>query len=164
MRWPQPVRVVGVGSPYGDDALAWELVRRLESQVDGQTGPEFHVVAGGQRLLDVLDGRGSLILVDALAPAGAPGTIYRFEWPDPRIIRLRPGSTHDLGPAEALQLADTLGLLPSKVVIFGLEGVHLEPGTDVSPAVATSMPELVRRVVSELAIDRDDSDGVLSRR
>ncbi len=133
MRWPQPVRVVGVGSPHGDDALAWELVRRLESQMEGQTRLEFHVVEGGQRLLDLLDGRGSLLLVDALAPAGAPGTIHRFEWPDPQIDSLRPGSTHDLRPAEALQLADALGLLPPRVVIFGLEGVHLEPGTDLSP-------------------------------
>ena len=90
MRWPQPVRVVGVGSPHGDDALAWELVRRLESQMEGQTRLEFHVVEGGQRLLDLLDGRGSLLLVDALAPAGAPGTIHRFEWPDPQIDSLRP--------------------------------------------------------------------------
>jgi len=160
MRWPHPVRVVGVGSPHGDDALAWELVRQLESQLDEESRPEFHIVDGGQRLLDLFDGRGSLIVVDALAPAGAPGTIYRFDWPDPRINRLRPGSTHDLGPTEALQLADTLGLLPLRVVIFGLEGVHVEPGTDVSPAVATAMHELVRRIASELVSDRGGSDEV----
>jgi len=28
MSWPRPIRVVGVGSPLGDDAVAWEIVRR----------------------------------------------------------------------------------------------------------------------------------------
>jgi hydrogenase maturation protease len=160
MKWSFPIRVIACGSPYGDDALAWEVVRRLESQMDGESGVELHVVEGGQRLLDLLDGRGALLLVDALAPAGAPGTIHRFEWPDPRLDRLRPGSTHHLRPAEALQLASTLGLLPPQVVIFGLEVAQVEPATDLSATVAAAMPEFIRRIASELAMGRGESDGV----
>jgi hydrogenase maturation protease len=81
----RPVRVVGVGSPFGDDALAWEVVCRLQREKERGSGIEFHAVEGGQGLLDLLDGRGTLLLIDALSSAAAPGTIQRFEWPDPRI-------------------------------------------------------------------------------
>jgi hydrogenase maturation protease len=111
---------------------------------------EFHVVEGGQRLLDMLDGKGTLFLIDALAPAGSPGAMHRFEWPDQRVEVLRPGSTHHLRPAEALQLAKTLGTLPPHVVVFGIEAASLDPHQGLSPAVAVAVPELVGRIVNEL--------------
>jgi hydrogenase maturation protease len=144
-----PIRVVGVGSPLGDDALAWEVVRRLQQQ-DWGSEVEFHTLEGGQRLLDVLDGRGSLLLIDALAPTGSPGTIQRFEWPDARLEVLRPGSTHHLQPAEALRLAATLGLLPARVVVWGIEGESFDPSSALSPAVAAALPELGQRILTEL--------------
>jgi hydrogenase maturation protease len=150
MSWPLPIRVVGVGSPQGDDALAWEVARMLQEQREWGNDIEFHVVEGGQRLLDVLDGTGTLLLIDALAPAGSPGAIQRFEWPDQRVEVLRPGSTHHLRPAEALQLAETLGTLPPRVVVFGIEAASLDPHQGLSPAVAAAVPELVQRIVSEL--------------
>lgn len=145
-----PIRVVGVGSPQGDDALAWRVARMVQEQREWGKDIEFHVVEGGQRLLDVLDGQGTLLLIDALAPGGSPGSIQCFEWLDQRALVLRPGSTHHLRPAEALQLADTLGTLPPRVVIFGIEAASLDPHRDLSPAVAAAVPELVRRIVSEL--------------
>ena len=113
MSWPGPIRIVGVGSPLGDDALAWEVVRNLREQHGLPREIEYHLVEGGQRILDVLDGRGTLLLVDAVVASTRPGTIHRFEWPDDRIASLRPGSTHDLRPAEALRLASVLGIAPS---------------------------------------------------
>jgi hydrogenase maturation protease len=149
MSWPRPLRVIGVGSPLGDDALAWEVVRGLRQKGWGSE-VEFHAVEGGQKLLDVVDGQGSLLLIDALAPAGKPGTIQHFEWPDPRVEVLRPGSTHHLRPAEALELAATLGLLPSRVVIWGIEGESHDPQSGLSRAVAAAVPELVQRIHAEL--------------
>ncbi|HXG08202.1 MAG TPA: hydrogenase maturation protease [Gemmataceae bacterium] len=150
MSWPRPIRVVGVGSPQGDDALAWEVIRMLQQRHKGDNDIEFRVAEGGQRLLDVLEGEGTLLLIDALVPAGSPGAIRRFEWPNEWIEVLRPGSTHHLRPAAALQLAATLGMLPPRVVIFGIEAASLDLRQGLSPAVAAAVPELVRRIASEL--------------
>lgn len=160
MSGPYPIRVVGCGSPVGDDALAWEVVRQLRAAVGTRPGLELHSVEGGQRLLDLLDGQGALLLVDGLAPQGKPGTIQRFVWPDRRVEVLRPGTTHHLRPPEALHLAATLGLLPARVVIFGIEVESLAPQGGLSAAVAAAVPELVRRIVQELGKAHQESGGM----
>jgi hydrogenase maturation protease len=151
MSRPVPIRVVGVGSPHGDDAVAWRVTQAVQQQRVWGRDIEFHVVEGGQRLLDVLDGKGTLLLIDALAPAGSPGAIHRFAWPDQRIVVLRPGSTHDMRPAEAIYLAEALGTLPQRVLVFAIEGECFEPHRDLSPAVAAAVPQLTRALVEELA-------------
>ena len=145
-----PGRLVGVGSPHGDDAVGWEVVRCLRKRSGGLPGVEFFEVDGGQCLLDLLDGRGTLILIDALAGGGPPGTIRRFDWPDSGLDVMAPGSTHALRPAEALQLAAALGLLPPRVVIYGLEMAGQKPGDSLSAIAAAAVPEAARRIEEEL--------------
>jgi len=153
----RPVRIVGVGSPNGDDAVAWDVIKEALEAGCGADA-ELHAVEGGQRLLEVLDGRGSLLLIDAVAPAGTPGAVRRFTWPDARLETLRPGSTHDMRPGEALALAATLGLLPGRVVVWGVEGACFEPGADLTPAVAAAVPAVARAVREELAAILDEGD------
>jgi hydrogenase maturation protease len=149
MEWPKPVRIIGVGSPHGDDALAWEVVAQLRGRLGELPGIECHVVCGGQRLLDLLDGKGSVLLIDALAGAAEPGVVQRFDWPDPRLEMLQPGSTHGLRPAEALQLAAALGVLPRKVVIFGIHVNTCKAGAGLSAAVAAALPQVSERIAAE---------------
>jgi hydrogenase maturation protease len=150
MSWPRPLRVVGVGSPWGDDAVAWEVVRQVQREKEWGNEIEFHVVDGGQRLLDLLDGCGTLVLVDALASGEVPGTLLRLTWPDARLEALRPGTTHDLRPAEALRLAATLDLLPPQVLILAVarECFSSQPG--LSSTVAAAVPDLVEKLLSVL--------------
>jgi hydrogenase maturation protease len=148
MSWPRPIRVVAIGSPWGDDALAWEVLWQLRPWIGDRADIEMHAFAGGQRLLDVLDGQGTLLVIDAAVTADAPGTIHCFEWPEPRIEAMRPGSTHHVLPAVALRLADALGLLPPRVMVFGIEIEHLDLSQGLSPSVAAAVPALVRRIVN----------------
>jgi hydrogenase maturation protease len=150
MTWPRPIRVVGVGSPRGDDGLAWDVVRKVRERRGFRPELEFYTVEGGQRILDVLDGRGTLLLVDAVRASTRPGTIHRFEWPDDRIESLRPGSTHDMRPAEALRLASVLGIAPARVIVFGIEAETIDPQQGLSQPVLAAVPELVRRLLNEL--------------
>lgn len=146
MTWPCPVRAVGVGSPNGDDSVGWEVIRGLGHRPN----IEAYTVEGGQRILDFLDGQGTLVLIDALVTGGLPGRIHRFEWPDARIERLRPGSTHQVSPAEALQLARVLGIAPARVIVFGIEPEIIRPQQGLSPCVQAAVPKLVERITAEL--------------
>jgi hydrogenase maturation protease len=157
MNWPPPIRIVGMGSPSGDDAAGWEVVRELNRAKAWGSDFEFHALEGGQRLLEMLDGCGSLILIDAFESETKPGRIHRLEWPDPRIETLNPGTTHHVQPAEALQLASALGLIPGRVIVWAIPGEQFVPESKLSPAVVASLPMVVQRIVAEL--DHSTSRG-----
>jgi hydrogenase maturation protease len=130
--------------------VAWRVVSDLETTVGAQPDLEFHRLDGGQRLLDLLDGRGSLIVIDALANADSPGSVVELFWHDERLANLRPGSTHDLGPAAALRLADALGLLPPNVIVFGISVTDFVPSQSLSQSAAQAACKLVERLRDEL--------------
>jgi len=111
------------------------------------------VAEGGHRILDVLDGGGTLIVVDAVSSGSPPGTIHLFDWPNLDVPILRPGSTHDLGPANALRLAAMLGILPQRVIVFGIEVESLGPAVGLSARVTAGVADVVRRIV-ELVVSR----------
>jgi hydrogenase maturation protease len=166
MNWPCPIRVVGVGGPAGDDALGWEVIRSLRERQLWQPDIEFLTLAGGQRLLDVLDGHGTLVLIDAVERTTAPGTIHRFDYPDQRIDHLRPGSTHDMGPVQAIGLAAALAILPPRVVIYGIELESTPPQGGLTPAVVAAVSELVQRLANELTSPSQEGcmEGILLER
>jgi hydrogenase maturation protease len=149
MSWPDPIRVVGCGSPRGDDAAGWEAIRLLREHVRSQATIELYTADGGHQILDVLDGQGTFILVDAALSGHAPGTIHRLDWPSDSLETLRLGSTHHVRPAEALQLAATLGLLPPLVIAFGIEAERFDAEKGLSDAVASAVAQLVGRILQE---------------
>ena len=144
------VLVVGCGTLAGDDAAGPAVVARLAAE-GVPDGVRLAVAPGGQGILDLLDGEPALVLVDAVAPGAAPGTVHRLTWPDARLVALRPGSTHDLGAVAALELADVLGLLPARVVAVGVELADVAPGAPLSRAVAAALPAVAAAVRGELA-------------
>jgi len=144
----RPVCIVGVGSPAGDDGVGWAVVRALRGGA-GLPGVTCHLADGGQRLLELVEGVGTLVVVDALADPAAAGAIQRFDWPDLRLAALRPGSTHHLRLADSLQLAAVLGLLPARVTIWTISGASFQPESGLSPAVAAAVPRLAQQLAAE---------------
>jgi len=60
-------------------------------------------------------------------------------------------SSHGFGLAETLRLADSLGVLPEDLVIFGVAIGDATPGEEVvSDEIMRALPELVSAVVSEV--------------
>lgn len=151
---PRPVRVVGVGSPWGDDSLAWEVIRQLRNRHDLPPAIELFQVDGGQRILDILDGEGTLVLVDAALGSASPGTIHRFEWPNKGVEILRPGTTHHWGPAEALRLAAATGIAPPRIVILAMEIEKIDSHAPLSPIASACLPGLVELLLQELGVTK----------
>jgi hydrogenase maturation protease len=115
------LRVVGVGSPHGDDRVGWWLADRLAG--GSRAGVEVVRAATPLDLIDDLDGVGTLIVADAVRGGGGPrGSVVIRRWPDEADLGAgRDGSTHGLGVVEALSLAVALGRLPGRVILFGIE-------------------------------------------
>jgi hydrogenase maturation protease len=152
------IRVVGMGSPHGDDQAGWRLVEMLENAVDAT------VLSDPGRLLDHVDGCEKLILVDACRSGLAPGTIVRLTWHDASLRLFAGRSTHSLGVGAVLALAETLRRLPPAVVLFAVEAESCEPGEQLSPAVSEALPELCRRVWQEMSESACQKSEVRSQR
>jgi hydrogenase maturation protease len=149
------VLVVGVGNPgRGDDGIGPLVVRQLL----GRVSPDVVIVersGDALTLVDDWEGRDAVILVDAAAPGGTPGSIHRIDllrdvWP--REVSL--SSTHGFGLVEAVGLAGALDLLPPQVIAYAIEGANFDPGAPISPQVAAVTGEVAAEL-KQLAGEAD---------
>lgn len=140
--------VIAVGSPHGDDQVAWRLIERLQARQG--INARLVTMSDPLQLHDYVDDCGQLIVVDGCSGSGPPGTVTRLEWPDVRIAERHSHSTHGVGIAESLQLATMLGRLPPKVVVFGVEIAQCLPGSSTSVAVESALSQLEAEVLIEI--------------
>ena len=148
------IRIIGIGSPLGEDAVGLEAARQLA--LDPPAGTE--VVAAdrpGAGLIDLFDGAEAVILIDAVCSGSPCGTVHDLDLRDLADAPLRPVSSHDLGVAEAVRLAAALGRLPARSRLLGIE-VRPDRSPDpsqVSTAVKAALDRVVKRA-REWAADR----------
>ena len=72
------IRIVGIGSPFGDDQAGWRVIELLRGRLDD----DVELVAldrPGAALVSWMEGSDRFILVDAVNPRGSPGRISRID-------------------------------------------------------------------------------------
>ena len=150
-----PVRVLGIGSPFGDD----QAIEALEKEKILEQFPKNFVFMTscdrpGIRLLELMKGAEFVILIDAVQSGAAPGTLHRLS-----AEEISTGgylvSSHDFGVASSLALACALGEVSKEIVLFGIEippvqvMVHPDEAT-LSKDVRQTVSKLVSVVICEL--------------
>lgn len=156
-----PLLLLGLGSPFGDDRLGWEVVDRLAAVPELPSDLIMRKARrGGLELLDCLDrlppgGTWNILVVDALDTGGEPGTVH-----GPLPLAAGKGdpvvSTHapDIWLMPGLLAALELPL--ERVCLYGMEldTATLAGGHDpnrLSDAVSAAVPRLVERITGDLA-------------
>ncbi|MDH4281408.1 MAG: HyaD/HybD family hydrogenase maturation endopeptidase [Myxococcales bacterium] len=148
-----PVLVLGLGNVVCTDdgagiAALYKLIREYDL-------PEGVVALDGGTLglslLPLVDSADRVILVDAIKADGPPGTQVRIEGDEVAPAVYERLSPHQIGVADLLAGASLLGRYPESVVVIGVVPGSIELGTERTPAVEASIPELVERVAQELA-------------
>lgn len=116
------LHIIGVGSPYGDDTLGLQAIGRLQQERDRfppHTG--FHALdRPGSMLIPLLEEADTAVIIDAMQAQQPPGTVLRLT-PDDLIREETLPSSHNLGVAETLALARVLGVMPEKLLIYGVQ-------------------------------------------
>jgi hydrogenase maturation protease len=147
------VLVAGLGNRLrGDDAAGLEVARLI-----GERARNVLVVEHEREPTDLIalwEGARLAIILDALE-GDEPGRIHRFEAGRDELPR-RPSasaSTHALELAEVVELARSLGRLPDRLLVVGIEGEHFETGAGLSPQVAGAVAEAAELVLAELERD-----------
>jgi hydrogenase maturation protease len=91
-----------------------------------------------------------LIVVDACRSGNRAGAITRLHWPDRRIAVRHGRSTHGIGLAEVLRLAERLGELPNNVEVCGIEVAEISPGYEISLETLWAVATLEAQLYDEL--------------
>ncbi len=150
-RGASSIRIIGLGNEFrGDDAVGLLAARRLQG-VLGDRAEVVEADVAGVELLEVMKGAGAVLLIDAVRSGQAPGTLHRLDASaGPIAPALFPRSTHAVGVAEVLELARTLGVLPTKVIVYGIEAGDTEVGHPLSPQVSHALNEVVQLILKEV--------------
>jgi hydrogenase maturation protease len=102
-------------------------------------------------LIDAWEGADAVWLVDAVSSGAAPGTLHRLDAGDRELPReVFRTSTHHVGLAEAVELARALGRLPSRTVVFGIEGESFDVGDELTSTVAAMIDRVAAAVREEV--------------
>ncbi|MGR4878441.1 hydrogenase maturation protease [Streptomyces sp. LARHCF249] len=149
--------VAGIGNVFlGDDGFGVETVRALSAHrlPDGAEAVDFGV-RGVHLAYQLLDGYDTLLLVDATARGGEPGTLYLIEpegsdGPGGAVL-----DGHHMSPDAVLALLDTLcagtgTAPPRRTLVVGCEPASVEEGIGLSPPVAAAVPRAARMVLDLL--------------
>ncbi|MFG3658758.1 hydrogenase maturation protease [Streptomyces sp. NPDC047706] len=166
--------VAGVGNIFlGDDGFGVEAARLLSArQLPAGVEVADIGIRGVHLAYQLLDGYDTLVLLDATARGGKPGTLYVIDAAEPGSRRPPEGvplDGHRMSPDAVLALLDTLcagtgAQPPRRTLVVGCEPATVEEGIGLSPAVAAALPEAVRLVVGLLrdraAVKEDDEAAV----
>ncbi len=147
------VLVIGVGNMLmRDDGIGVHVIGTLQKEplpegidvelIDAGISPDLAVYVDA--------GIDKLIVIDAVQAKGKPGTIYRLT-PD---IFLTEGkemmSLHDLDLRDSLAQMRILGILPSEIIVIGIEPGEMGWGMTLTPEVEAKIPEIVRVTINEI--------------
>lgn len=147
------VRILGIGSPWGDDQAGWLTIDALLAHGvrpgDGLVLEKLD--RPGTRLIPLLENAAWVILIDAMQSDEQPGRIRRFslqDWPG-----YHQGlSSHGIGVLDALSLAQAMACLPARLDLYGIEIGLTAPGDEPGLAIQAAAHELAGVVAAGLHV------------
>jgi len=135
-----------------DDGVGVRVVQYLASRYAFPAG--VTVLDGGTLGLDLLpflEGLTHLLIVDAMATGGPPGTIVRLTGDDIPIAFETKLSPHQMGLKDLLAVSLLQGNTPPETVLLGVQPESIQLGMDLSPPVEATLQTLVEMALRELA-------------
>jgi len=144
-------RILGVGSPFGEDRLGWLAIdfirasRWYRSQRAGAVSAES-LDRPGPALLAAMDGASHAVLIDAVRGAATPGTLLcvaleQLDWSADAFV-----SGHAFGLADTLLLGRALALLPPRLTLLAVEASRAESNDETSGEMRAALPAILQRV------------------
>jgi hydrogenase maturation protease len=142
--------VAGIGSPFGDDRVGWEVVAALKAALPEPAAIRTLTLdRPGAALVNALHGVQHAIIVDAAQDAHAtPGTL---RWLAPSAIEAsNSASSHGFGLAEALALARALDAAPARIEVLAVCAQSYD-GEELSENVRAAVPRAVEEILARVA-------------
>lgn len=148
------IKVLGIGSPFGDDRMGWVVVELLLQKLEliPCIPNPLHLEKLDRPcigLLEFMREARTVILIDAIKSGSPLGTIHQYENPQFEN-NTHLFSTHRMGIIDALQLGAALNDLPKQIFLYGIEIDQIHYGEFLSSPTYTSALSLVETITSKI--------------
>jgi hydrogenase maturation protease len=134
-----------------DDGVGVRVVQCLASNYVFPAG--VTVLDGGTLGLDLLpflEDLTHLLIIDAMATGGPPGTIARLTGDDIPVAFETKLSPHQMGLKDLLAVSILQGHVTPETVLLGIQPEAIELGVELSPSVEAKLQTLVEMSLREL--------------
>ena len=152
----QKILILGIGSPFADDQFGWFVADKLAEIVKEKNIQNLTVESAdrpGLNLLTYLDSNyEKVILIDAVYAKVTPGTEFYFKAKD---ILSFDGflSSHSVGVAPSLALANAIGMDISNVEFYGVEGQRIFQKDEVlSDVISNKINLMTENIIKDLKL------------
>jgi hydrogenase maturation protease len=145
--------VLGLGNlVHTDDGLGVHAIESLMQ--DSRVPPHVVLMDGGTQglsLLPHISAYRRILVIDAIDVGEKPGTLVRLEG---KALQNLPGkaSVHQLGFADLMVALELLGELPEEIMLFGVQPLSTEWGTELTPPVQQALELLPDLIVGQLEL------------
>jgi hydrogenase maturation protease len=151
------LKVLGIGSPFGDDQLGWEVVKLLQQRPTllAFTSNQLQLLycdRPGMHLLELMRDAQTVFLIDAVKTGAPIGSLHRFQNNEIKAVRTSL-STHGLGVAEAIEMGETLHLLPPNLILYGVEIEEVQFQFTHSEPIEKAIETLGLRLENDIFIE-----------
>ena len=141
--------IAGIGKLHGDESFGRAVARQLAKATlpEGVAVMDFGT-HGHDLAYAITGGYETVILVDASACGGKPGTLYVMEL-DPELGCTGGNNGHSVDLGVVLRLVRSSQATVGRLYLVGCEpGSHgeEEEDTDLSPQVATAIPQAIETI------------------
>lgn len=150
---PKPILVLGVGNTLlKDEGVGVLVARRLQEM---NLPENVEVLEGGVLgfdLLDHMEEREKIVVIDAVDGGDAPGTVYRLTRKE-----IDEGNTtcmtslHEVDLPHVFSTADMMGVEIEPMILIGIQPKVIDMGYDeLTPEVEAAIPEAIELVLKEI--------------
>ncbi len=145
------VLLAGFGNEFrGDDGVGIFIARGIEKR-DWSGVTVLRYQGEGLDIIEKWQGFEAVVLVDAVSSGGPPGTVHRIQIPEQELSSHFQGcSTHAFSIAQTIALAKTLKRLPSRLIIYGIEGASFEMGSGLSSDVKEAAQGVINQIIKDI--------------
>ncbi len=149
-------RVLGIGSPFGDDKLGWEVIKRLQLKTSLYLYIPHYLQLTccdrpGMHLLELMRGAERVFIIDAVKTGADKGTLHRFANEEIKSVS-HALSTHGLGVAEAMTMGSILNELPEQVILYGIEIGDVVGEFSLSEPIMRAVETLSKRIEKDVLL------------
>ncbi len=146
------IAVLGIGNILlSDEGIGVRVVEAIRERYEFPGSVE--IIDGGTMGLDLLpfiEGKDSVLILDAVNIEKPPGTIVKIEGDEiPKFLSMKI-SVHQIGLPDMLSAAKLMGIMPEEICLIGIQPKNMETGLLLSDDVGDKLDSLIEIAMNKL--------------